>query len=100
VTIILRDILKGEGMKKLVPMVAFSLAVVFGGSTLVMAADEMAPMAAPAPAGDSVAAPAAEAAPAKPVKASHKTKKKHHKHKKTEKKAAATAAPAEGGVPK
>jgi hypothetical protein len=83
-------ILKDEGMKKLVPMLTLSLAVLLGSSTMSWAADEAAPAA---PAADSSAAPAPAAAPEK--KPAHK--KKHvKKHKKVHKE----KAPADGGAAK
>jgi hypothetical protein len=104
--------LKGEGMKKFVPMLTLSLAVVLGSSTLSWAADDMAPAA---PASDSSAAqpgsaPAPAAAPAPVKKQVHKKKhvKKHKKvHKAPAKEMAPAAAPggdaaapAEGGAGK
>jgi len=84
-------------MKKLVPMLTLSLAVLLGSSTLSWAADEMAPAA---PAADSGTAqpgstPAPAAAPEK--KPVHKKKhvKKHKKvHKAPAKEKAPEAAPA------
>ena len=97
-------------MKKLVPMLTLSLAVLLGSSTLSWAADEMAPAA---PANDSSAAQSgsAPAPAAAPVKKKVHKKKHVKKHKKVAKAPAKemapaaapggdAAAPAEGGAGK